>query len=122
MNYVGCGLAAVNGGGCEPSLIDPSKSVAQTGVDCHVRNTHYWPSYDSISSEARASYLQWLSLGKSDPAADVGYVFLHFYGLERRVLVDAEHDSTAKAELPVIEEEVRRLLGIYGNNGSFRCR
>ena len=120
MNYVGCGLAAVNGGGCEPSLIDPSKSVAQTGVDCHVRNTHYWPSYDSISSEARASYLQWLSLGKSDPAADVGYVFLHFYGLERRVLVDAEHDSTAKAELPVIEEEVRRLLGIYGNNGSFR--
>ena len=120
MIYVGSDLAAVNGGGCEPSLIDPSKSVAQAGVDCHVRNTNYWPSYDSISPEARASYLQWLSLGKSDPAADLGYVFLYFYGLERRVLVDAGHDSNAKAELPVIEEEIRRLLGIYGNNGSFR--
>ena len=121
MVYVGTGLMSVNGGDCEPSLIDPNKPVAGSGVDCHVRYTNYWPSYGSISPEARASHLQWLSLGKSDPAADIGYVFLYFYGLERRVLADVLHDTVAKAELPIIEEEIRRLLGIYGNNASFRA-
>ena len=38
----------------------------------------YWPSYSSISPEARAAYLGWLSTGKSDPQADIGYVFLYF--------------------------------------------
>jgi hypothetical protein len=120
MVYAGSDLATACGWGTEPSLINPELFVAQAGVDCHVRNTSYWPSYDSISPEARASYLQWLSQGKSDPQADIGYVFLYFYGLERRVLVDVEHDASAKAELPVMEKEIRRLLGIYRNNGSFR--
>jgi uncharacterized tellurite resistance protein B-like protein len=104
----------------DPSLIDPYKQIAKSSANCHIRHTGYWPSYDQITPEARASYLQWLATGKCDPHADVGYVFLYFYGLERRVLVDMASDPKAKTDLPHIESELRRLLDIYSENGSFR--
>src|ERR1700733_13322378 len=115
MIYVGTDLLSIKGCEAEPALINPTKQVAQSAADCHIRHTSYWPSYDSISPEARASYLQWLATGKLDPEADLGYVFLYFYGLERRVLWDATHNQQVRTELPLIEEEVCRLLDIYGN-------
>lgn len=42
----------------------------------------------------------------------MGYVFLYFYGLERRALID-------KANIPLVREEVIRLLHQYGENRSF---
>jgi hypothetical protein len=45
---------------------------------------------------------------------------LYFYGLERRVLVDAFTSPTGFSELPSIATEVERLLGIYGSDNSFR--
>lgn len=81
----------------------------------------YWPSYSAISGAARRSYLSWLADGRGHPEADIGYVFLFFYGLERRVLIDAQSDPTAKADLPLIGAELRRLIGLYGErSGSFR--
>jgi uncharacterized tellurite resistance protein B-like protein len=47
-------------------------------------------------------------------------VFLFFYGIERRVLLDAESDPRAAAEVPALLAEVERLLSIYGHNGSFQ--
>jgi hypothetical protein len=120
MVYLGKRLACVCGSGVEPSLINTAKPIERSGADCHIRFMGYWPSYDTISPGARASYLHWLSTGKCDPVADMGYVFLYFYGLERRVLLDATRDSKAGAEIPLIEGEVRRLIEIYGQNGSFR--
>ena len=120
MVYLGKRLACVNGAGVEPSLINPTKPIQRSGADCHVSFMGYWPSYETISSESRASYLQWLSTGKCDPEADVGYVFLYFYGLERRVLWDARRDSQAKDEIPLISREILRLMEIYGHSGSFR--
>jgi uncharacterized tellurite resistance protein B-like protein len=103
----------------EPSCIDPQLPIARTSADCRIRRMGYWPSYNSISPEARASYLQWLASGKSDPEADIGYVFLYFYGLERRILVDFPRDIAARNELPTIEAELERLLAIYRSNASF---
>jgi hypothetical protein len=120
MIYVGTDLLSIKGCGAEPALINPAKQVTQSGANCHLRHTSYWPSYDSISPEARASYLQWLATGKSDPKSDLGYVFLYFYGLERRALWDADRNPQLRTELPLIEREVCRLLCIYGNNRSFR--
>jgi tellurite resistance protein len=51
---------------------------------------------------------------------DIGCVFLFFYGLERRVLIDAEQTPEAEAEVPAILDEVTRLIGIYGDSNSFR--
>jgi len=47
-------------------------------------------------------------------------VFLFFYGIERRVLVDAERGDVSSGEIALLAAEVERLLGIYGNKASFR--
>ena len=80
----------------------------------------YWPSYSTIAPTCRAAYLQWLANGRHAPNAYIGYVFLYFYGLERRLLIDAQRSAVARAEREILVAEVRRLLGIYGTNNSFQ--
>jgi hypothetical protein len=60
-----------------------------------------------------------LADGRRDPDIDIGYVFLFFYGLERRVLFDARHSSQARSEIPSILAEVEELLEVYGEESSF---
>ena len=117
MIYTGS-IANTQAGRREASLIDPKLPVQVGAADCCIRKMGYWPSYESIEPDARASYLEWLSTGRSNPNADIGYVFLFFYGLERRVLADAPKDPVALAELAAIEVEIIRLLGLY-SSGSF---
>lgn len=119
MLYVGTSLRA-RSGSTDPCLIDPSLSVARSG-DYTERQMNYWPSYSDISAAARRSYLNWLADGRKDPEADVGFVFLFFYGLERRAIIDANKDEAARADLTAIAAELRRLLAIYGEKShSFR--
>ncbi|MGN7741520.1 TerB N-terminal domain-containing protein [Pseudomonas sp. 22526] len=106
-------------GHIEPSLIDATLRIARSPVSLTDRQMPYWPSYKTITPEARRAYLQWLAGGRCEDA-DVGYIFLFFYGLERRAFIDAPNDAQAKAELPAIAAEVTRLLGVYGANSSFR--
>jgi tellurite resistance protein len=74
----------------------------------------YWPTYSTATPAQRAVYLDWLASDRSDPEVPIGYVFIHFYGLERRVLVDgADHE--------IVHAELKRLLSIYGGvKQSFR--
>lgn len=73
----------------------------------------YWPTYAGASAAQRAVYLDWHASGRSDPKTQIGYIFVHFYGLERRALVDlADHE--------VVHHELKRLLAIYGGQASFR--
>ena len=117
--YVGTSLPTILGGN-DPCLIDPTKPFASNG-DYTERQMGYWPSYSEISPAARRAYLNWLADGRQDPEADVGYVFIFFYGLERRAILDASQDDAAKADWPVIAEELRRLLDTYGaKSNSFR--
>ena len=102
----------------EPSVIDPILPVAGP-TSCHERLMGYWPSYSSISPEARAAYLGWLSTGKSDPQADIGYVFLYFYGLEKRLFTLPSCDPKVTPEVDTIRKEIERLAGIYGDRGTF---
>lgn len=119
MLYVGGILPAPNGAP-DPALIDPRKSIAKNG-DFTERQTNYWPSYSQISPQARRAYLRWLADGRKHPEADVGYVFLYFYGLERRALVDIGKNPIGNDELPYIIDELKRLYGIYSEkSGSFR--
>lgn len=104
----------------EPSFIDTSLPISHRKVDLAEQLMGYWPSYSQISSEARRAYLEWLAGGRCNPTADIGYVFLFFYGLEQRVLVDVQTDLQAKQEIPLILAEVTRLLSIYGRSSSFK--
>ncbi len=114
MLYVGSSLTASDGS-IEAAQIDPGLPVDSRAADPQERLFGYWPRYDAISATARRAYLTWLASGRRDPNADVGYVFLFFYGLERRVLVDAKSDPKAMAEVPAIVAEVESLRSIYGN-------
>jgi uncharacterized tellurite resistance protein B-like protein len=117
MLYVGEGLGDVLRSNVEPALINPKLSVSRPSGPAP--RMDYWPSYSNISPSARGGYLKWLAEGRKDPSVEVGYVFLFFYGLERRVLSDSKQYSEVNQELPAILAEVRRLLSIYGGNGSF---
>jgi tellurite resistance protein len=118
--YVGRRLAAARGGEPDPALIDPGLGVDHRMADYAGAYMGYWPSYTTIAPACRAAYLQWLANGRHAPNAYIGYVFLYFYGLERRLLIDAQRSAAARAEREMLVTEVQRLLGIYGTNGSFR--
>jgi tellurite resistance protein len=117
--YVGPDLAAPSGR-TDPALIDPRKPVAGTGRYTE-RLTNYWPSYSEISPHARRAYLEWLAEGRRAPDADIGYVFLYFYGLEHRIILDILKDEVGLEEVPDIYDELKRLYAIYAEkSGSFK--
>jgi len=121
MMYVGEGLSSVrNDYSPEPALINPRLKVNKASPDYVGSSMTYWPSYSDITPEARAAYLEWLATGRKNPDTYIGYVFLFFYGLERRLLVDSNTSEKARSEATVIIIEVERLLGLYGTNGSFQ--
>jgi len=120
MVYLGRGLASVTGYSVEPALIDPSLPTNRSNSDRTGGGMTYWPSYSSILPECRAAYLDWLAAGRRDPSAYIGYVFLYFYGLERRALGDALRSEKAGRDVPVIIREVEQLLQVYAGNSSFR--
>lgn len=98
----------------ENCLIDPKLTVA-TKPDVSGQYMSYWPSYSDIPPSSRRAYLDWLAGPRNDPAAYIGYVFLYFYGLERRLMLD-----DAASDRDVVRAEVERLLSVYGGNHSFR--
>ena len=113
MVYVGRG--PVVNGEHDNAFIDPARRVAMKGDDLDAEGMSYWPNYSLIHPRSRATYLAWLAGGRSDPI-HVGYVFLYFYGLERRFFV---HD-VAPDERAAIVAEVERLRSIYGSDRSVR--
>ena len=96
------------------AYIDPSLSVARSGTDKIGNYMSYWPGYSEIPSQCRATYLEWLANGRADSSYNPGYMFLYFYGLERRFILDHPSDT----EKQQILEEVQRLKGLYPDNGS----
>ena len=97
-------------------FIDPKLRVATDDADVAGDSFSYWPSYGEIPPQARAAYLDWLADGRRDKRYGAGYVFLFFYGLERRFFVD----SPSEEEKHALIAEAERLLRIYGENRSIR--
>ena len=96
----------------EASCIDRSLPVGQP-VREQVGALGYWPRYSCLSPQQRGNYLAWLASGRQTVIADVGYAFIFFYGLERRVLVDRQDLYPALCE-------VARLLEQYPGSASFQ--
>ena len=89
--YVGTSLQASSEpwqSNVNPSLININFPIAKTNPDTKGDKMSYWPSYSEIEPDCRLAYLQWLASGKKNPNASIGYVFLYFYGIERRVVID----------------------------------
>ena len=102
----------------DPALIDPTLPVDDDDPDVDGLFMGYWPFYSKIGPDSRAAYLDWLAAGR--PAgASIGYVFLFFYGLERRLLFDLERSDLQGDEASALIKEVERLLSLYPGNRSF---
>lgn len=104
--YVGANLpAAEHDFLLEPALINPSLPVgsATSGVA-----ESYWPSYESLPPGDRGGYLDWLAGPRRAAGTDQTFLFLYFYGLERRLLFDPASDS-AVADREAVLDELRRL-------------
>ncbi|GAA4488304.1 TerB N-terminal domain-containing protein [Gluconacetobacter asukensis] len=119
MVYVGNFLTAAPAGGWNADtpaacLIRPSLKVA-SGPPQTNSDLGYWPSYTDITPNQRLTYLHWLASGKSDTGYPLGYPFLYFYGLERRLVAD----TPSTTEEALLVAEVERLRSLFGNNGSF---
>lgn len=98
----------------DKSRIDPSLPIDARGDPAGATLT-YWQSYAGFDPKARWTYLDWLAGGRTNPVVPIGYVFVFFYGLEQRLLVDEAREEASR-----IFAEVRRLKGLYGGNGSFQ--
>jgi len=103
----------------DPSLISRKLEVSP-GEPSDNMGLDYYPHYTYIPPECRGAYLKWLAGGRSEPKAYIGYVFLFFYGLERRLFIDGQKGEIPEEERDDMVNEVRRLLDIYGGNRSFR--
>lgn len=79
----------------------------------------YWPSYSTLSPGGRGAYLSWLAGERNDPATPIGYVFIYFYGLERRILVDDIQEAISDDEFQELFKEVLRLREVFQENNSF---
>lgn len=95
----------------DASLVELPRPIASDLADI-AEPLPYWPSYREATPAQRACYLRWLAGGRSDPQVEIGYVFIYFYGLERRVLVD-------RADYKAVIDELVRLLSIYGQSRAF---
>lgn len=120
MIYVGESLPDSNGYNNDASLINPKLKVLRADPWEGGEEMGYWPEYAHIPNRCRGAYLQWLASGRSETEAYIGYVFLFFYGLERRLLIDGQKGLVSAEERDDIVDEIQRLLKIYGGNRSFR--
>lgn len=117
--YVGPTLVAPSGM-TDPALIDPRKAVASNG-DYSAPHLSQRPDYSETTPIARRSYLQWLADGRSAPNADIAYVFLYFYGLERRIILDNLRDGNGTGDFPNLYKELKRLYALFADkSGAFR--
>lgn len=118
--YVGEYLPDAGGYANDACLINPKLKVSPANPASSGDGMGYWSQYKNIPGKCRGAYLKWLADGRSAPNANIGYVFLFFYGLERRMLIDGQQGKVSDKERAEIVAEVNRLLRIYGENRSFR--
>ncbi|MDO9299046.1 TerB N-terminal domain-containing protein [Bradyrhizobium sp.] len=112
--YVGSRLPTSNSSSDHDNcLIDPSLPVGGS-ADTVGQQMNYWPSYGSMNPGSRLAFLNWMASLRNAPDTYIGYVFVYFYALERRAILERSEEDWA-----VIERELVRLLEIYGGNRSF---
>ncbi|MDB6076523.1 MAG: hypothetical protein JWO82_270 [Akkermansiaceae bacterium] len=92
----------------ESSAILPTLQVTTSAGP--VEDLSYYPTYESLTPAQRGIYIDWLARGRRDSgeaAVPTGYLFLFFYGIERRTLMEGDRDTR-------LWTEIFDLLGSYG--------
>lgn len=116
--YFGGKLDAIEGYGTEASLVDDSLPIETEELNFEDESLGYWPKFISLSPESRGAYLDWLSSDRNASDVPMGYVFMYFYGIERRILVDSINGEVESGEFISLFTEVKRLKKTYGSSYS----
>lgn len=106
--------------GSDASLVNDSLSIEPGSRHYYDESLGYWPTFATLSPRCRGAYLDWLASDRSDATCPVGYVFIYFYGLERRVLADGTQEAISDDEYKALFEEISRLRTVFQASGSFR--
>lgn len=117
--YFGGNLSSLNGYGTEASLVDDSLDIESMPSSYNDESLGYWPKFITLTPKGRGAFLSWLSGNRNAPETPLGYVFIYFYGLERRITVDSVKQEVDDTEFKSLFDEVLRLKDIYGSNRSF---
>ncbi len=98
----------------EPSLIFTALPVYSecSSIEA-IPKLPYFPTYFGMSAEQRFIYLNWLRDIKSP--VDIGYVFVYYYGLERRLLY-GDFDSAFNEILLLRKHHYNRSFETYSNS------
>lgn len=107
MTYWAAGKTRV----AEASCIEKNLPVDDPVIE-QIGALGYWPRYENMTPSQRGNYLHWLATGKQEQLDNIGYAFVYFYGLERRVLIDGN-------DVDLILPEIVRLLRCYPESRSF---
>jgi uncharacterized tellurite resistance protein B-like protein len=119
-------LDSADGYGIEPSLVDEKREASKPESFDIVREVYtdeslgYWPKYATLSKQCRGVYLDWLASERNNPNMPIGYVFIYFYGFERRIIENRTNNTIGGSEFLSIFNEVARLNKVYWENRSFR--
>lgn len=116
--YFGGKLDSIDGYGTEASLVDDTLPIEKEDLNFEDESLGYWPKYISISPESRGAYLDWLASDRNAIDVPLGYVFMYFYGIERRILVDSINCEVDSDEFVSLFAEVTRLKETYGSSYS----
>lgn len=122
--YFGGVLSSLSGYDLEPSLIDETRpssaATPKRGAELHTDDSlGYWPSYATLSRSCRGAYLDFLASDRADPSTPIGYVFIYFYGLERRIIENRATKAVSDEEFVAIFDEVFRLNHVFKESRSF---
>lgn len=85
----------------EPSAILTSAPIGRH-ADSPGNDLGYYPSYGNLSPSQKRAYLEWLAMGRRDPHPEqraLGYLFLFFYGIEHRIIIEQDRDPALIDEL-----------------------
>jgi len=117
--YFGGKLSSLDGYGTEASLVDGLLKIENKPSSYEDDSLGYWPKFISLTPKGRGAFLSWLSSNRSDPETPLGYVFIYFYGIERRITVDSIKQAVDDTEFKSLFDEILRLKSIYGSSRSF---
>lgn len=103
----------------ESSLVDEGLPIGSASYTFTDDSLGYWASFQHISPKCRGAYIDWLASNRDMLDVPIGYLFIYFYGLERRIIKDCKEGLVSDEEYAEACEEVLRLNSTFRKNYSF---
>lgn len=95
----------------EPSLINKTLPIGE--VLTPAPRLKYFPTYEDLTPDERATYLNWLR--NVDEPIEIGYVFIFYYGLERKLLHPSIFNAAAEMILRLRKHHRNESFLAYSN-------